>query len=68
MDQNASRFEAITRLQDLSTTTVCERYLSSSPHQHLSNFKRNGTKIVSSDIVPKATWSLGDMGLPSNAI
>ena len=38
------------------------------PANSFPNFKRYGIKRHSGVLVPKATWSMGDMDLPSNAI
>ena len=38
------------------------------PANSFPNFKRYGIKQHSGVLVPKVTWSMGDMDLPSNAI
>ena len=37
------------------------------PTNSFSNFKQYGIKRHSGVLIPKATWSMGDMDLPSNA-
>ena len=37
------------------------------PANSFPNFKRYGIKRHSGVLVPKATWSMGNMDLPSNA-
>ena len=57
---------------DVYKTCKQQQYVSDitelTPANSFPNFKRYGIKRHSGVLVPKATWSMGDMDLPSNVI